>query len=266
MTQYTIENNVMRFSTHFNESLEPYYEIMKYNHIRILIFDSLPFPYQQINYSLVLIPIITYVKLCDLFNNSIVFSKGTKGVMFGNLFDKTIDLSKNITHATLGFWFNTWFRLTKYITHLILGKNFFQPINLNKNIKHLSFGHYFNFPIDLNKSIERLRLGYCFHKPMIFGKNITYFVTCARLFKSKHFDWMPPNTSVLIIDRTTNEFGINLPNSLNEIIRGPLFNTPIDNMPNCTKIFRWIDYRTEIFYALNKIFEQNTDTQLSCDS
>jgi len=118
---YWIVDDWLIFKPNFNEKLNDYYIINKYEKI---MFS---------NYNEPLIAIETNNLWINKYNNNFIKNK----------FNQEIDLSNNI-----------------HLTHLFFGYRFNKEIDLSNNInlKHLTFGYNFNKKIDLSNNIHLTNL------------------------------------------------------------------------------------------------------------
>lgn len=253
MCEYTITGNTMRFSKIFEGPLEPYYEIMRYNRIIILIFDNDVWRFRR--KTIKPIPNITYIKLNPFFNNPIELGKCMKGIVFGNSFDNIFESNKNMLYLTFGHRYTKPLKLTKHIQHLVLEGEFDHHIDLNKNITVLLLGDDFDHPIVLNKKITHLRIGGFFNQTLILSKNIMHLFIKSFISNQQPLFIPSPNICILEIRTINHNFIDNLSNGLKKIIFAQSPKTII-NVPCCAKIVVCQGFHPEKFpNVMDKYFK-----------
>lgn len=157
------------------------------------------------------------------FNKPFVLTPNIIRLEFVWAFDQSIVLTPYIKYLTFGKFFNQPIVLTPCLTYVIFGDYFNQPIILTPHIKHLIFGFGFNQLTILTQHIQHIEFGSYFKQSIIF---------CSHIKK-------------LYINCNDYWFVDNLPNNIEHITFGFLFDIPLYNIPNCTNgnISTYEDYK-----------------------
>lgn len=236
--EYTINGNIIYFSSQFNKCLLPYYNILttithiifndygvnasRFNTRFVTLKNPILISFGSFfNQPFVLTKYILYLGFGKHFNQPIVLSKNIKKLRIGHehnggIFDQPINLSKNLIILCINATFNQSLILTKKIKVFALKYSFFNnPISLPKHLVRVAFYRYFRQPIILNKTINVLELE-------------TYLHTCI----------LDSTSNLKITHGIHNDFiRDNLPNSISEVREYCYYAKhhlkPLNNIPNC---------------------------------
>jgi hypothetical protein len=171
--------------------------------------------------------------ICSKFNQPLLNSLDTltnlTAITFGDEFNKPLENSlnklTNLTEITFGLNFNqplanSLIQLIN-LTHLTFGyafnKSLSNSLDQLENLTYLSFGHYFS------QSLENILLKLTNLKHLVLGSGFGEFN--QELF-------LPPNIKILTVDCCNNNLIDSLPNSIEQLILGINFFSPLDNLPN----------------------------------
>lgn len=229
---FWIYNNIIIFKPEFNDSIEPYYNL-------ISKYDSLIF-------SNISEPEMSFIKNsigCLLYNDEELYNLSKKNmteILKKSVFNKQLSLPNNIKFLVFGFYFNQLINLPDNLTSLFFGEYFNQLVNLPKNLINLSFGYYFNQQVEFPDSLINLSFGDSFNQPVNLPKNLLFLSLGGSFNQQIEI----PNIKRLKIN-CNNLFVIdNLPNSLEQIYFDSKFKLEINNLPNSLKKINFLEYST----------------------
>lgn len=227
---FWIKNNIFIFKPEFNDSIEPYYNL-------ISKYDSLIF-------SNISEPDMAFIKnsidclfCCDeeFYNLS---NKNLAEIRENSVFNKQLSLPNNIKFLVLGFNFNQLIDLPDDLTSLFFGSYFDKPVKLPNNLINLSFGYNFNRQIEFPDSLINLSFGDSFNQSVNLPKNLLFLCLGGSFNQQIEI----PNIKKIKIN-CNNSFVIdNLPNSLEQIYFDSKFNLEINNLPNSLKKINFTEY------------------------
>lgn len=188
--KYTWNNGLLYFKNGFNESLEPYYNIMYQSIVMVL-----PYSFHQ---SVLLFPnilhlevhhvsdpiLLTYNIQClniqTFYMHELKLPSGLKSLYIYNS-AYVLELNKYICVLSIKDTYKCMMLLNKTMHQITLSYHFDSLLILNKKLDSVSVGCSFNQLLELPKYLSQLSIGYSFDKKILLPRYISYLrIECQK--------------------------------------------------------------------------------------